>query len=66
MEEAWRIVQAAAIAAEAVSLAGRFDQFGLGEELDLRPAPALGVDPRLAPLLGMGSDAAARTIRAVR
>jgi diaminohydroxyphosphoribosylaminopyrimidine deaminase / 5-amino-6-(5-phosphoribosylamino)uracil reductase len=40
MEEAWRIVQAAAIAAEAVSRAGRLEQFGLGAALDLHPAPA--------------------------
>ena len=40
MEEAWRIVQAAAIAAEAVSRAGRHEAFSLGSDLDLQPAPA--------------------------
>jgi riboflavin-specific deaminase-like protein len=40
MEEAWRIVQAAAIAAEAVSRAGRHEAFRLGPDLDLQPAAA--------------------------
>ena len=40
MEEAWRIVQAAAIGAEAVSRAGRHEAFSLGSDLDLQPAPA--------------------------
>ena len=40
MEEAWRIVQAAAIAAEAVSRAGRHEAFTLGADLDLRPVAA--------------------------